>query len=301
MKKVKKIFVISSDAFVAELTFGAKTLGEEVWLIYTGDKSKAVNADRAFYISCEQDSFVSYIPAIVDMVRVEKPELIMTDCSKNGRLIAAYAAAACGTAVQSDVSEVLTADGHVQTKRMAYGGGAIQTEAAYGTAVICVSSGTFEAGLPAAANNVETMPCKADDRLSFINRKEKNGDKVNLGSAKMVVGVGRGLTEESDFELCNNFAAQIGAEIGCSRPISEEKHWLTSSCYIGVSGAMIKPELYFAIGISGQVQHLAGVSEAGTIIAIDKNESAPIFKACDYGIVGDLRKIVPVLSKLLSK
>jgi len=301
MEKVKKIFVISSDAAVAELTSGAKTLGEEVWLIYTGDKSAAVNANRAFYISCEQDSFVSYVPAIVDMVRAEKPELIMTDCSKNGRLIASYAAAACGTAVQSDVSEVLIANGHIQTKRMAYGGSAIQTEVSFGTAVICVSNGIFEVSAPDAVNNVETMPCKANDRICFISRKEKPGSKVNLGAAKMVVGVGRGLTEESDFERCNNFATQIGAEIGCSRPVSEEKHWLPSSCYIGVSGAMIKPELYFAIGISGQVQHMVGVSEAGTIIAIDKNESAPIFKSCDYGIVGDLRKIIPVLSNLLSK
>lgn len=302
MEKFKNVFVVSQESSVAELTSGAKTLGENVTLFYTGVKEAAVNADKAYHICCEDDSFISYIPAIIDAVVSAKPELILVDCSKNGKLAAACISASCGTAVQSDVSEVSIIGNAVQTKRMAYGGSAIQTEVSTGVSILCVSTGTFNAAEPyTAAADIETLASKADARISFVGRKEKAEVKVNLASAKTVVGIGRGLAEESDLVLCRDFAEQLGAELACSRPVSEEKKWLPTACYVGVSGAMIKPDVYFSIGISGQVQHTVGVTGARTIIAVNKNESAPIFKCCDYGIVGDLRKIVPALNKLISK
>lgn len=82
-------------------------------------------------------------------------------------------------------------------------------------------------------------------------------------------------------------------------PWQRRKQWLPKERYIGVSGAMLKPETYIAVGISGQIQHVVGISSAGTIIAVDKNEAAPIFKYCDYGIAGDLRKIIPALTALI--
>lgn len=302
MEKFKNVFVVSQESSVAELTSGAKTLGENVTLFYTGARDAAVNADNAYHICTEKDSFISYIPAIIDAVNYVKPELILADCSKNGKLAAACISASFGTAVQSDVSEVSIVDDAVQTKRMAYGGSAIQTEVSTDVSILCVSAGTFNAAeATTATTNIETLASKPDARISFVDRKEKAEVKVDLASAKTVVGIGRGLAEESDLALCRDFAKQLGAELACSRPVSEEKKWLPSACYVGVSGAMIKPDVYFAIGISGQVQHTVGVTGARTIIAVNKNESAPIFKCCDYGIVGDLRKIVPTLNKLLSK
>ncbi|HBR09149.1 MAG TPA: electron transfer flavoprotein subunit alpha, partial [Clostridiales bacterium] len=125
--------------------------------------------------------------------------------------------------------------------------------------------------------------------------------KVNLPAAKRVIGVGRGFSNEEDLELARDLAKAIGAEIGCTRPIAEESKWMPRETYIGVSGVMLKPELYFAIGLSGQVQHTVGINQSGTIIAINKDKEAPIFRYADYGIVGDLRKILPQLSGLLKK
>lgn len=101
--------------------------------------------------------------------------------------------------------------------------------------------------------------------------------------------------------MAEQLAAAIGAEVGCTRPIAEEEKWMDKARYIGVSGVMAKPELYIGIGISGQVQHMVGVSSARTIIAINSDKNAMIFNQCDYGIVGDLKTVLPALTAKLSK
>lgn len=114
-----------------------------------------------------------------------------------------------------------------------------------------------------------------------------------------LVKIGRGLTKQEDLEMVYAFAAKLGAEVGCSRPIAQGENWMAISRYIGVSGVMLKPDIYVALGISGQVQHTVGVRDAKIIIAVNKDKNAPIFKQCDYGIVGDIYKVVPALTELL--
>lgn len=111
--------------------------------------------------------------------------------------------------------------------------------------------------------------------------------------------IGRGLAKQEDLEMVYAFAAKLGAEVGCSRPIAQGENWMAISRYIGVSGVMLKPDIYVALGISGQVQHTVGVRDAKIIIAVNKDKNAPIFKQCDYGIVGDIYKVVPALTELL--
>lgn len=303
MNKLKNVWVVAADNSVAELTAGAAELGENVVLTYAGDRNAAVNADTAFYLGAlgTENSFICYIPALLELIKEAAPDLVLMDSSKNGRLIAAYIAAAFGTSVQADAAEVTVVHGAVQTKRMIYGGSAFKTELSDKTAVVCASAGVFETSETVPAARIIDVDARCDGRVRFIQKKEKTEVSVNLAAAKRVVGIGRGLSEESDLELCREFCKTLGAEMGCSRPISEEKKWLPTASYIGVSGAMIKPDFYFAIGISGQIQHVVGASESGVIIAVDKNEAAPIFNYCDYGIVGDLRKIIPTLTKLIKE
>ena len=90
-------------------------------------------------------------------------------------------------------------------------------------------------------------------------------------------------------------AAALGAEMGCTRPVAEEDHLLPTSRYIGVSGVTVRPEVYFAVGLSGQVQHTAGCSQSGLIFAVNNDENAPIFKECDFGVIGDLNNVIPKL------
>ena len=123
----------------------------------------------------------------------------------------------------------------------------------------------------------------------------------NIGDADKVCSVGRGLAAEKDLPIIEALAEVIGAEVGCSRPIAEENEWMPLDRYVGISGQKFKGSLYLAIGISGQVQHVRGIRDAKIIVAINSDEKAPIFLHADYGIVGDLYKIVPMLTKVLKK
>ncbi|MGE5422109.1 MAG: electron transfer flavoprotein subunit alpha/FixB family protein, partial [Ignavibacteriales bacterium] len=119
--------------------------------------------------------------------------------------------------------------------------------------------------------------------------------------AKVLVCVGRGIENESDLELARDLAAALGGEVACTRPLVEELHWLPEDTYIGLSGLQVKPDLYIGIGISGQIQHLTGIRESRVICAVNRDENAPIFKAADYGIVGDLYEVLPKLIKQVRK
>ena len=122
---------------------------------------------------------------------------------------------------------------------------------------------------------------------------------VNLAAADVVVGAGRGFAEEDQLGLARDLAAKIGAEMACTRPLAEGSGWMPTESYIGVSGQMLSPKVYVGIGTSGQMQHMVGVNRAGAIFAVNKDKNAPIFKQCDYGLVGDLNTVLPALSAAL--
>jgi len=121
----------------------------------------------------------------------------------------------------------------------------------------------------------------------------------NIGNADKVCSVGLGLAAQQDLPIIEALAEAMGAQMGCSRPFAEENKWLPLDRYVGISGQKFKGALYLAIGISGQVQHLGGIRDAKLIAAINSDEKAPIFAHVDYGIVGDLYEIVPLLIKSL--
>lgn len=301
MEKLGQVWVVCADSAAAELTSGARELGESVTLVYAGRKNGAVNADKAFYLGPlgGEESFVNYAATAAELVGESMPELVLLDCGRDGRLVAACIAVRCGVSVQTDAGSLSLGPKGVETSRMVYGGMALKTERGGKTAVVCVGAGVFTAGKAEPCASVTELE-RPQGRVRLVEKREKAGSSVNLTAARRIVGIGRGLADEQDVESCRELADMIGAELGCTRPICEERHWMPHECYIGVSGLMVKPELYFAVGISGQVQHVVGVSSSGTIIAIDKDEAAPIFKACDYGIVGDLHKILPTLKRLIA-
>ena len=145
------------------------------------------------------------------------------------------------------------------------------------------------------------MKLKADTRVSIVETAPIVKEGVDLNKAEKVVCVGMALDKEEDLQIARDLAAVLGAELGCTRSIAEERHWLPVESYIGISGAVIKPRLYISMGVSGQIQHVYGIRDANLIVAIDINEKAPIFKAADYGIVGDLYEVVPLLTEALKK
>ena len=135
--------------------------------------------------------------------------------------------------------------------------------------------------------------------MTVVETNASAFDEVDLGAADRVVGIGRGLKAQGDLAMIEALAAASNAEVGCSRPVAEGLNWLGKDRYIGVSGQHIAPDLYFAIGISGQLQHMVGVRGATTIVAINSDENALVFEDADYCLVGDLYQLVPALTKAL--
>lgn len=303
MEKLNKALVIACSADSAlELTEGAKGLANEVILIAASDRSALVNADKAYYINTEGTSFVLALPVIEKLAEELAPDVIMLESSSNGRLAAGVLAAKFGASTLADSAELTIRDGRLCSRRMVYGGKAFKTELCLSSvAVVCVNAGVFEKGAAVSAGNVQELDCASDEDISFVSSREKQVQQVNIAAAKKVVGVGRGVKTAEDLEKVGAFAELIGAEIGCTRPLAEEDKLLPRERYIGVSGCMTKPDIYIALGLSGQIQHTVGVSAAKMIVAVNKDKNAPIFKQCDYGIVGDVQETIAALGAELSK
>lgn len=300
MSKLNQVWVIASGkSVINELTSGAALLGKSVSLLLVGDQTNALGANTVYYFgeSGQKQTFLSYLPAMVQLAKEKKPDLIITDLSKNGRIAASYMAAAFQTNVMTDISEIWVENESVFSKRMVYGGSAFKTEKSSGMAVACVGSGVFQVGAPTAAGEIIKISVSYKTGIIFKKKAVKTVQAVNLAAAKRIVSVGRGLGCPDNLSYAEAFADAVGAEIACSRPVAEEEKWLPKERYVGVSGTMVKPDVYVAVGISGQVQHMAGANQSGAIVAINKDSAAPIFKQCDFGIVGDMLKILPTLTQ----
>jgi electron transfer flavoprotein alpha subunit len=230
-------------------------------------------------------------------------EVVIFRSTKRARLLAARLAASFKTAVLTDSTRVWAEGASVFSERMVYGGSALRVEKAVASpAIVLVSDGLLASqeatGAPASTIELEF---EAASGVSCTEVKKREAESVNLAAAKRVVSIGRGLEKDEDLALINDLAATLGAEVGCTRPIAEGVCWLARERYIGVSGAMLKPDLFIAIGLSGQIQHMVGANKSKCIIAVNKDKNATIFKQCDYGIVGDLYSVVPKLTAALKQ
>ena len=135
----------------------------------------------------------------------------------------------------------------------------------------------------------------APSTTKVVEQRPKVRGAINIEEAEVLVCVGRGLKNKDDLALIHTLADKLRGLVGCSRPISHDYHWLTEDQMIGLSGKEVSPRLYLSVGISGQIQHTVGIMNAKTVVAINNDQNAPIFKVADYGIVGDLYQVVPKL------
>jgi electron transfer flavoprotein alpha subunit len=200
------------------------------------------------------------------------------------------------------VSDLMAVEGALRFRRPVYAGNAIVTlEVAAGTQVVAtVRVASFEAAPAGGSAVIEPISIAADlpTHTRFINLAAASSDRPDLQSATRVVSGGRALGSAENFKLIMQLADRLGAAVGASRA-AVDAGFVPNDLQVGQTGKIIAPELYIAIGISGAIQHLAGIKDARTIVAINRDAEAPIFEVADFGLVGDLFQIVPELERLI--
>lgn len=223
---------------------------------------------------------------------------VLLGASTFGKDLAPRIAALCGVNQISDILAVIDAD---TFKRPIYAGNAIATvKTTDATKVITVRGTAFAAANTqgGSASLVAAQVSIPSVKIRFVRADVTESDRPELDSADIVVSGGRGVGSKEDFAKVFELADKLGAAVGASRA-AVDSGYVPNDMQVGQTGKMVAPKLYIAVGISGAIQHLAGMKESGIIVAINKDEEAPIFSIADYGLVGDLHQLLPELvSKL---
>ncbi|MGM3161988.1 electron transfer flavoprotein subunit alpha [Dickeya undicola] len=317
MSKLANVWVFSdSTDRYADLLAGARQWGASVDALVQNNgvvpTVKPLGADALYVlgVNTENQRIENYAETLASLV--EKPvaqsqpaALILMAATKRGKALAARLSILLDAAVVNDVTSLTVGEDGVFAEHRMYGGLAFGREKINtAVAIATLAPGAVE---PVAANPAHDCPVY---QASYVaprqeilckERRAKSLSSVDLSKAKRVVGVGRGLASQDDLRMVQELATAIGAEVGCSRPIAEGEHWMERERYIGVSGVLLKSDLYLMLGISGQIQHMVGGNSAKTIVAINKDKNAPVFKYADYGLVGDIYKVIPALIEQLSR
>lgn len=248
----------------------------------------------------------AYGDVVVELVKTYKPEIVLSGATTQGRDLAGFAATLLETGLTADCTGLdIDENGNLLQTRPAFGGNIMAT-------ILCPNT---RPQMSTVRPKVFPIPEKTDKKAEVINfdfdfskitiRTEvleylPFEEKISLADAEIIVSGGRGLGKPENFEIVKEFADAIGAAVGASRA-AVDAGWISYEHQVGQTGKTVRPKIYIACGISGSVQHLAGMKHSDIIIAINKDPEAPIFKVASYGIVGDVMTIIPLMTKELKK
>jgi len=287
----------------------AKALGQPVHILVAGKDCKAV-ADAAAKLDGVQKVLLADAPPYQHglaeplaalIVSLAGPyEVIMAPSTTNGKNVMPRVAAMLDVMQVSDIIKVVSPD---TFERPIYAGNAIQTvKSKDSKKIITVRTASFQ---PAGAGNsapVETVAAAADPGVSsFVGEELSKSDRPELTSAKIIISGGRAMQSRENFsKYIEPVADKLGAAVGASRA-AVDAGYAPNDWQVGQTGKVVAPDLYIAVGISGAIQHLAGMKDSKVIVAINKDEEAPIFQVADYGLVADLYQALPELAAELGK
>jgi electron transfer flavoprotein alpha subunit len=282
----------------------AAKIGGDIHVLVTGSNSQAV-ADAAAAIAGVAKVLLADAPALADglaenvaaqVVKIAGDySHILFASTAAGKNVAPRVAAKLDVAQISDIIAVESAD---TFQRPIYAGNAIATvQSSDAVKVITVRTTGFDAvAAQGGSATVEKIEAVADSGLStFVGREVAKSDRPELAGAKVVVSGGRGMGSAENFKVLDPLADKLGAALGASRA-AVDAGYAPNDWQVGQTGKIVAPQLYVAIGISGAIQHLAGMKDSKVIVAINKDAEAPIFGVADYGLVGDLFQLVPELA-----
>jgi electron transfer flavoprotein alpha subunit len=242
---------------------------------------------------------------VADLIQKHQPKVMLFASSYAGRDVASSLSARLDCGVISDVGDFRLTEGGIEATIPALGASYQNTSTlvSQGTKLLLVRPKAFEPKLNEQPLAVEEVAVAADTSLRKVHMKERvmvKREGPQLEGAKMIVSGGRGLKGEENFAMLKDLADALGGAVGASRA-AVDAGWVPYAMQIGQTGKTVKPDVYFAIGISGAVQHLSGMKTAKFIVTINKDADAPIFQYSDFGVVGDLFKIVPQLIEEIKK
>jgi electron transfer flavoprotein alpha subunit len=305
------IFVFSEDSALAKQLLTPalelkKSLNQPI-IVLTLSESAAIElvtigADKAVFLQSGNSWVEGFAEAIYSQVSIAGASVLLVGGTLRGKHVASYVAAKLNAGMTTDAKELKIENGKLLATRVLYAGLAVCEEEVALPAVATIRARTFQAPSSASAiGTVETASVEGDSRITVEEVTSTGGNGVDITSADKLVSVGRGFRSKDDLKLADDLAGVLKAEISCTRGVAEDDHWLPIERYIGISGQTVKPELYLAVGLSGQVQHMVGCRESKVIVAVNNDERAPIFEAADYGIVGDMYEVLPLLTAALKK
>ncbi|HWL35923.1 MAG TPA: electron transfer flavoprotein subunit alpha/FixB family protein [Frankiaceae bacterium] len=308
------VLVEHSDGTVKKVTLEmltkARQLGEPSAVFvgrgYANAKDKLAEYGAQSVYVAEGDDYADHVSApaaevLAHLVSEKSPAAVFIASSADGKEVAARTAVKTSSGVLTDAVDV--ADGFVATQNV-FGGATIVQSKAQGTPIICLRPNSTqpvaEAG-PATEQQVSLTLSDAAKSAKVVDRVvEEKGGRPDLTEASIVVSGGRGLGGAEHFALIEKLADSLGAAVGASRAATDAG-WYPHQNQVGQTGKTVSPQLYMAVGISGAIQHRAGMQTSKTIVAVNKDPEAPIFTIADFGVVGDLFNVVPQLTEEIAK
>lgn len=261
-------------------------------------------ADRVIVVddpSLSRFGVEPYRAAVLGAVKAVDPEMILIGATKRGKELAARVAAALDTGCMTECFHLnVDREGRLKAKRLTYGGSTVATEVSNRRPHMATVPARAFKKLEPSSRKGEVVELDVEipaPRVEVVETRGKARGEAGLEDAPVIVSAGRGFKEKGDLRLLEALAEVLGARIGCTRPVAADLGWLEE--WIGISGHKVAPKLYVACGISGTIQHAAGMRDARLIVSINNQEGASIHELSDYSIVGDLYAVLPALTRAL--
>ncbi|QKR00264.1 electron transfer flavoprotein subunit alpha/FixB family protein [Metallosphaera tengchongensis] len=286
-----RVLVMSEDPeFFRSASAMAQKLGGELLGIHPSE-SKYVDV---LYVPDLHDGWE--VP-LADFASTLTPDVVVTGGTRRDKTFAFSLAGKLRSSVASDVTELSLGDSFLLAKRVVYSGMGIATLKLKLPAVVTVQKNVMEPDIRKGEVKKVQLP---ESNVKVLSRTPAQ-QSVSLDKAKIIVSVGRGMGSKENVKYAEDLAKVLNGAVGGSRPVTAEMGWLPEDRQIGLSGNKVRPQLYIALGISGQPQHIAGIRDSRVIVAVNKDKNAPITENADYTVVGDAIEFCKVMVRRLSK